>query len=395
MVKLFGDGIHDDTEAIQKLIDENIEISLPQPEKYYLISKALEIPSNRRIILPRFAEIRLAPMSDCPMIKNVTADEKSDVCPLQFFEFVNRYSGKAEHRIRNIEIIGGIWNYDNKNQRANPFITEDYGPNGDYNGIPFLFYNVENLRLSSLTIKDPVTFGAILDRVDYFTVDNITFDYNYGNPCAQNMDGIHLDGNCSFGYIKNLKGACYDDLVALNAEEGSRGPIRCIEIDGIFAEDCHSAVRCLAVSCEVENIHISNVYGTYFQYCIGLTRYYEGDKRGIFDGIYIDGIYASKAPRYPVYNKGDSMAYPLIFIEGGNLIKNIKISRLFRKEKVLPIETVYVGEDAVVENLALEDIITENLTDSPEMPTLVCDGKIEKLSASDIRENNKEIELTV
>ena len=66
------------------------------------------------------------------------------------------------------------------------------------------------------------------------------------------MDGVHLNGNCSFGKMTNLQGTCYDDLVALNAEEGTVGPITNIDIDGIYAEDCHSAVRLLTVTQPVE-----------------------------------------------------------------------------------------------------------------------------------------------
>ncbi len=57
-----------------------------------------------------------------------------------------------------------------------------------------------------MLFKDPVTFSITLDIVSYFTVDNIIFDFNYGNPLATNMDGIHLNGNCHFGEILNLKG---------------------------------------------------------------------------------------------------------------------------------------------------------------------------------------------
>ena len=394
MLNLYGDGIHDDTKAIQKLIDENVEVIMPVPKKHYLISKALEIPSNRRIVFPRFAEIRLAPMSDCSMIKNVTVEDKGERCPSRTYQFVNEFSGEKQHRVENIEIVGGIWNYDNQNQRENPILKRNYGPNGDYNGMAFVFYNVKNLRISSLTIKDPITYGVTLDRVDYFTIDNINFDYHDGNPCKINMDGIHLNGNCSFGYIKNLKGACFDDLIALNADEGSYGTIKNIEIDGIFADDCHSAVRLLTAGCELKNVHISNVFGTYYQYCIGLTRFYETKIRGVYDGISIDHIYASKAPRYPEYLKDKDPVYPLIFIEKNTIIKNLKISELHREERVNPISTVYVGENTVIENLVLEDIATENLTESEEMPVLLCEGCIEKLSATNIRENGKEVKLS-
>ena len=58
---LYGDGIHDDTDAIQELIDHSgCELSLPVPQENYLISRPLEIPSNFKLKLPRYAKIRLA-----------------------------------------------------------------------------------------------------------------------------------------------------------------------------------------------------------------------------------------------------------------------------------------------------------------------------------------------
>ena len=58
MFKLYGDGVHDDTNAIQEIIDSGIcEIGLTASKEYYLISKPLELPSGFRLVLPRFAEI--------------------------------------------------------------------------------------------------------------------------------------------------------------------------------------------------------------------------------------------------------------------------------------------------------------------------------------------------
>jgi len=71
--KLYGDGIHDDTSALQELIDSGIcELCLPVPEKFYLISKPLELPSNFKLKLPRYAKVKLAANSNCVMIKNKT-----------------------------------------------------------------------------------------------------------------------------------------------------------------------------------------------------------------------------------------------------------------------------------------------------------------------------------
>lgn len=394
MYQLYGDGIHDDYPAIQEMIDSGVcEISLPAPKKYYLISQSLVLPSDFRLVLPRFAEIRLADGANQVMLRNRWVDIPDDGKVTRkgrdrIWNFVNRISPASEHVCQNIEVIGGIWNFNNTNQRPNPLKTLDFGESEDYTGFGFQFFNVKNLKLFSMTLKDPITFAVTLDIVSYFTVEDITFDFNYGNPVALNMDGIHLDGHCHYGVIRNLKGACYDDLVALNAYEGYAGPITNIIIDGLFAEDCHSAVRLLAIHEKMENIHISNVFGTYYQYCIGISKFYPIAATNGFEAITIDNIYASKAIRYTdrYPQSPTSRIYPLIWIEDGVIVKNLEIRSVHRREQNVPIELLYIGKGHTVENLTLENISAENHTGQP-LPLIVNAGHIRHLRLSNIRAN--------
>ena len=67
--KLYGDGIHDDFPAIQEMLDSgSCEVILPAPAKNYLITQTLVLSSNTRLVLPRFATIRLADGANCPMV---------------------------------------------------------------------------------------------------------------------------------------------------------------------------------------------------------------------------------------------------------------------------------------------------------------------------------------
>lgn len=386
---LYGDGIHDDTLAIQELIDSGVcEVCLPVPKVCYLISKPLELPSNFRFVLPRFAEIKLAANSNCEMLRNKMVPDFAERIPPCIFGFINEFS--PDHPCKNIEVVGGIWNCNNLEQRSNPIISRE---TTGYGGLGMVFYNVTNLRISSLTMKDPVTFAITLDTVSYFTVDNLTFDFNHGNPLPTNMDGVHLNGNCHYGKITNLKGACYDDLIALNAEEGTNGPITNIDIDGLYAEDCHSAVRLLTVTQPVEYINIRNVYGTYYQYCIGITKHYVGPLKGYYDGISLENIYASKAERYEIYNKGTSRVFQIIFIERELYVKNLKISGLFRKERINPIDTIFVDEQTTIDNFILENVSVENYTDAEEMPFMTVKGEIKHLDAKNVYIDGKLTEL--
>ena len=394
MNKLFGDGIHDDYPAIQEMIDSGAhEVILPDPQECYLISKTLVLPSDFRLVLPRFAEIRLMDQANCPMIRNTWNTSRghfsynsynSEINRIDLWNYSEQISTLPEDTCHDFEVIGGIWNFNNKNQKPNPILSGDFD-GGAYTGFGMQFFNVTNFRISSLTLKDPVNFAITIDAASFFTVSDITFDYNSGNPAAINMDGIHINGNCHHAHLRNLMGACYDDVVALNAFEGFSGPISNIYIDGIFAENCHSAVRLLAVFEEISNIHISDIYGTYYQYCIGFTRYYETEHpTGIMKTIDIRNVYASKASRDGIYPYPDTYVYPLIYFESRLVVTDVSIDCLCRREKVIPVETISVEKGAVIENMRLSRIIEENLT-GKDFSFLTNYGIIQRLVQKDIR----------
>lgn len=387
---LYGDGIHDDYPAIQAMLDSGVrEVCLPAPTCRYTISHTLQLSDGCTLRLPRFAEIRLANGANCMMVCNRMVPDRGerlhdDATPHghHAYYYLNEYSPTAI--TENIAIIGGVWNANNMEQLPNPEQTPGFGPYG-YTGDAMLFYGVKGLTLKEITLKDPTHWGITLDRVTDFTVEDVTFDYNRGNPMPINMDGVHLNGNCHGGFIRNLKGACYDDMVALNAHEGSRGPITDVVIDGLYAEGCHSAVRLLTVRDRVENIHISNVFGTYYQYCIGLTKYYPGETTGLFDAITVEHVYAAKASREGIYPWPDSYVYPFLYLQEDVHVGCLTVADVHRKEHVNPVETVYVGSTAQVERLVLQNITTENHTGAP-MPLLVNKGTVKELITRDISE---------
>jgi hypothetical protein len=193
--------------------------------------------------------------------------------------------------------------------------------------------------------------------------------------------------------MRNLQGACYDDLIALNADEGTGGPITHIDVDGVYCEDCHSAARLLTVKFPVEHIHITNVHGTFYQYCIGITKYYKGESEGYYDGITLDNIYASKAVRIPVYGKSPtSYVYPIIYIENSLHVKHLHIHDLHRREYITPVETLHVGWETTVDHLVLHNITSENHTDAPRVPMWVNHGKV-KVIAQEIYEDGEPVTI--
>ena len=281
----------DDTDMLQSLLDKGGDISLP--DKEYRISRKLLFQSSTRLRFDDGARIVLMPHSDCMLAGN--AD------PL---------GGNHD-----ISIEGGVWDMDNTRQAPNPMwrhfckpplprieCPKSYDPNF-YRGVAIYFENVSNLVVKGITIRNPVTYALQLCKASHFTVEDITFDFTTENPIKGNMDGVHLDGGCHHGRIANIRGTCWDDMVAINANDvccsACHGTITDIEIDGIEAEYSHSAVRLLSAPAPVERIRIRNVRGHFFKYGIGFTHYFPGKPSGTFRDVALENIHVGTAPQPP------------------------------------------------------------------------------------------------
>ena len=370
---LYGDGIHDDTDAIQKLLDSGAcRVELPVPRKHYLISRTLKLHSRQELLLSRWTLVKMAPKSNVPMLAN---------------------SDMVHGNVR-ISVRGGIWDYDNIRQAPNPqmlhkmaAVPEDYpvdpvkgGPcvldhslpyhPDRYWGEVFRFNRVDQFEMSDLVLKDPVSYAAKFARLTNFTIRHITFDFNEGNPSPNNMDGLHFDGFCRNGFISDIKGACYDDLLAFNAEDGvvdspGFGPIENIEVDGIFCDRCHSAARLLSCGSPIRNITIRNVHGSFYRYAVGLTHYFpEIPERGVFDNIVLENLFISKALPLPS-DWNHVPDYGLIWGQELCDVGSLRISGLHRIEEHTPTPTIDFDDGFRIDRLDVDDCSIENRLADP------------------------------
>lgn len=280
----------DDTAAIQKMLDAGGVVRLETPGACYRISKSLRIGSDTELRLAPDARVLLAPNSDCPLLVN------SDVT-----------NGN-----RRITVSGGIWDMDNTRQSPNPgwaHLAKPPRPRDNprnpyeasrYRGNAFYFENVRDFRFGGATIRNPVTYAFQMCRVTDFTVDGVTFDFTTENPIKGNMDGIHLDGGCHRGRIANIRGTCWDDMVALNADDAfcaaHMEEISDILIENLSSDYCHSAVRLLSAPHPVRRIRIRNVSGRFYQYAIGFTHYFPKNPQGIIEDVTIEHVRVCKVP---------------------------------------------------------------------------------------------------
>jgi len=375
---LYGDGIHDDYPAIQELLDSGVSsVVLPEPEKFYIISQTLKLPSNMSLKLERFTQIRLADNSNCLMLQN-SDYEKGNT---------------------NICVDGGIWDMNHANQWPNPFHFPnpegkkwgDYAAEKGFNpktskafsdfyaGVAMRFCRVKNFIVKNITVKNPVNFGIQAAYAEQFTFENIIFDYTEGSPKLWNMDGIHLEGFCKYGVIRNLQGACHDDLVAITADDGLVGPIESILVDGIYAENnCHSAVRLLSNKSLIKNVRITNVFGSFYAYCVGITNYSQGqspENTGFYENIVIDNVFASVSQGTVDVMAGN---FSPIHIDYNLKIRNLRISGLYRDEKNFAVPTIHIDQNTNIRQLILSDVRQTNTTGKP-MPLINNNGMVERL----------------
>ena len=236
-------------------------------------------------------------------------------------------------------------------------------------------------------------------QADRFTVENITFDYNMFCRC---MDGVHVQGPARNGYIRNIKGATNDDLVALNCDDGhdngkewvkSRGDIENIVIDGLYADGGYTGVRLLSCGSRLRNVSISNLFGTYRFYGISFTHHnvFPGESSW-FDNISIRNIFCSKSPLdafsdksyiegvNKIYGEGvleDSILHnPVIWFQNGVKCGNVSVSDFHRDEyAVTKAYSVQIDGNVEIEKLEIDNV-TQRFYNCDEQELILNNGRI-------------------
>lgn len=384
---LYGDGIHSDFLAIQELLDSGAsEICLPAPKNFYLIDNTLKIHGGQTLKMAPTTIIKLADDSNCEMLTDCDFNTwKENVC-----------------------VDGGIWDMNNRNQEPNPFwfagkdgktafdrlgvskgdftlkvakkapVLVDFS----YSSFCMRFCKIRNFTLKNVHFKDAVTYSFQGAYLEDFTIKDIFIEYNQGAPKFYNQDGIHLEGFCKRGLIQNIKGQAHDDMVALTADDsGPYGPIEDIVIDGVYAQKTHSAVRLLSHGFPVKNIIIKNVFGDFYTYGIGLTKYHgEEWEHGIIENVKIENFTGCHCKEKFDYS---GKQRPLIWIQAGVDVKDLCIFNVHREEKVNTTPLLHLDEGASIENFVAQNISQKSFVGQP-LEVLKLDGNVKNLSTTNI-----------
>ena len=350
-IKLYGDGIHDDTLALQERLDQCGIVTVDKPGTY-LVSKTLLIHSNTRFILSPGAKLLAAPLSRCSLIQN-------------------------EHfglgiRDANIEIIGGIWDgncdqmgldavYEARHREDQPYSIDLF------KGKLIRFAHIDNLVLEKMTVRNPVSYGIQIADAVGFVVRDMYFDYNWHFGTT---DGVHINGPSYNGVVENLHGTTNDDMVALTTidelhAEVTKGEIANIQIRNVSAKNGYSGIRLLSAGdYDIRCVHINGVYGDYRHNAVLISHHNTRPNTRIwFDDITVEHVHASKSTTplsedcFCLWERNSILKGPIIWIEKGIKAGRITLRDITRDEHA-PTEAALIQIDATAE---IDRLIAENI----------------------------------
>lgn len=322
---LYGDGKHDDTLALQALLDGRGIVTVEKPGTY-LVSHTLIIHSNTKFVLSPGAALLAAPNSKCALIEN------------------EHFRGGGTDV--NIVIEGGIFDgncdqmgLDGLNEALHR-LDDPYSPDL-FKGKLIRFAHVKNICLEKMTVKNPVSYGIQIADVVGFVVRDIHFDYNWHFGTT---DGVHINGPARDGVIENLNGTTNDDMVSLTTideshAEVTRGDIVNVYIHNISARNGYSGVRLLTTdNFEMRHIHISGVYGDYRHNAVLVSQHdMVPGTLCYFDDIVIEQIHSSKSCTplgegcFRLWEK-ECYRGPIVWFERGITVGNATLRDITRHE---------------------------------------------------------------
>ena len=207
------------TDALRKALEENEIVRIPAAEEPYYVDSPVTIPSNRRIEVEEGAVIRLAEGVRTLLFRN------EHTCD-------GTHRPVSGERDRNIAVVGGRWE-ESIDHRAGYGYTGMIDPDRSYYGVSTLmfFNNMDGLLLENLTFAHTAGFSVQAGDIRNAVMKNVTFMECYA-------DGLHINGNMENLWIRDVRGQCGDDLVALNAYDWQNssvdfGPMRTVVCENL------------------------------------------------------------------------------------------------------------------------------------------------------------------
>lgn len=166
-------------------------------------------------------------------------------------------------------------------------------------------FGVSGLTIQNVAIYESPSFNIWLSNVTDFKIDQLALTCA-APTTANNQDGVHLNGYCTFGIISNVVGNLNDDFVAVNADDGFftasdpgfgqqqpgavAGPINDILIDACQTTQGVSSLRLLSYAQRIDRIRIRANTGLTQGYVLHVSRGYDVSPYGNIGTVQVDQI---------------------------------------------------------------------------------------------------------
>lgn len=209
MYGAYGDGVHDDTNAIQNALNNNKIVYIPYGN--YLITSPLEIKNNNYIISNNASIL-------CSDDIGLSGDGVAN------FLIMGLFFKECEHAIKLV--------------------------------------NCTNFKIDKINVYDSSSYALYFEGIRYFNIENIRIENEIE---TSTNDGLHFNAGCYDGVVTNVNCNTGDDYIALNSAEkysatSNRGIGRitfnnCRTIGGIYC-----AIRMYSTGDEIADITFNDCY---------------------------------------------------------------------------------------------------------------------------------------
>lgn len=278
-----GDGVTDDTAAIQSALNDGRVVIFPPGT--YVVSNQLSVGSNTYVKL----------MPGATLFRKAGTGQQCGSTYTNTNFFVN---SDVVNGNENITIEGGVYDGNEANQTPQDYVAATQNGSTLFGSVGMRFKNVTHLRLKSLTLKNNPNVQIQVGMVTDFQIEDITV-YFSGNALIH-KETLHVNGPATLGVIRDIRDNGGNDcIVALDANDDRyglmcEGDIQYVQVENLsrtglgIAPYIGTAVMMLNSTYNIRDVTVKGVRGPGFQATsVIMLLALEGSPTGILDRVIV------------------------------------------------------------------------------------------------------------
>ncbi len=385
-------GGHDDTAALQSLLDEALRGPLELVMDGAALVSGLTIHSHTTVrCLTSSCGFFLQKQSNRPILINE-----------------HRTADPAAIVDEDIRLVGGTYNGNglpdeqgdvNGNQRKS---TREYSFT-----VALGFYGVSDFTASGITILHPRNYALHLANWRHVVLENDRVDVGVSEGI--NYDGIHFNGPGQDASVRNLSVHSWDDALAFNADDQrtyndpggpnmggpmsygvpwiKNGPISDVVVDGLFLDHTLFGLRILSSASRVDRIAVRNIHGDSRGWAVTIDDFFGNfrDGPGNIGGVTIENVDVEAHDWPGTYKWGVGLTDKYVNI--GCAIESLTLKNIRQSHRGDDRPAINLATQAKVRSLQIDGLSivdTKQLEERLPRIALVGDAAVEMFSLSGV-----------